>query len=81
MMGNWGWGWSEGYGMGFGWLFMVAFWVLVAAGIVALVRWLSAIDGPQSSASESPLELLQKRYARGEIGREEYEQKRADLAG
>ena len=80
MMGNWGWGWSHGFSMGFGWLFMIAFWVLVVAGIVALVRWLSALDGSRSSASESPLDLLQKRYANGEIGRAEYEQKRADLS-
>jgi len=66
--------------MGFGWMYMGAFWVLTVLGIVALVRWL----GMQSSVnkeprSRTPLEILQERYARGEIEREEYEQKKRDL--
>ena len=31
--------------------------------------------------SQTPLEILNARYARGEIGREEYEQMRRDLEG
>lgn len=73
--GMWG-----GWGMGFGGLFMILFWILVIVGIVVLVKWL--VD--QSSTAKglrdkSPLDILRERYARGEINREEYEQKRRDL--
>lgn len=84
MMGNW----SEfgGWGMGFGFLFMVLFWAFVILGIVALFRWLMwesqdrrMQDGRSLPRDKTPLEIVQERYARGEIDREEYEQKRRDL--
>jgi putative membrane protein len=75
-MGGW-WGW----GMGFGWISMILFWALVVFAIVAIVRWLMPQPlGGASHRDRTPLEVLQERYARGEIDREEYEQKRQDLA-
>jgi putative membrane protein len=71
MMGYWGWG------MGFGWMFMIFFWVLVIVGIVALVRGLSDQRG---SRGKSALEILRDRYARGDIQREEFDQKKRDLS-
>ena len=69
MMGNWmQW---HGFGMGFGWLPMILFWGLVIFALVAVLRWVR---------SNAALETLKQRYARGEIGREEYEQKKQDLA-
>lgn len=68
-----------GWGMGFGWFFMVLFWVLVVLGIVALVRYLQDSKPPNSERHRTPLQILQERYARGDIEREEYEQKRRDL--
>jgi putative membrane protein len=62
---------------GFGWVLMALFWVLVILALVALAKWLSASrDGPPA---RRPLDILQERYARGEITREEYEQTRRDL--
>jgi putative membrane protein len=59
---------------------MALFWVFVVAGAIALVRWLgTASNGRRDTQRQTPLEILQERYARGEIGKEEYEQKRADL--
>lgn len=84
-MDNWGgYGW---WGMGFGLLFMILFWGLVILGIVALVRWLmresqagrEQQDGRALPRDKTPLEIVQERYARGEIDRAEYEQKRQDL--
>jgi putative membrane protein len=72
MMGDWG-GW--GWGMGFGGIFMILFWVLIALGIVALVKWLFSARGSGKSA----LDILKERYAKGEIDREQYEQMRRDL--
>lgn len=62
------------------WIFMLLFWGLVVIGIVAIVRWYLAHDHRQKSPEqETPLEILKKRYARGEIAREEYEQMKKDL--
>ena len=79
MMGSeWGHTWG---GMGFGGLFMLLFWVLVIAGVIVLLRRLRARDlnPPDTSPQQSALDIVQQRYARGEIGREEYEQMRRDL--
>ncbi|HEY5602520.1 MAG TPA: SHOCT domain-containing protein [Gammaproteobacteria bacterium] len=71
-MGEWGWG------MGFGWFFMLLFWALVILGIAAIVKWLSG-SGGGNARSKTALEILQERYARGEIDQQEYQQKRRDL--
>lgn len=69
-----------GWGMGFGFIFMLLFWGLVILGIAALIRWLmTQSSSSRSSRDKSPLEIVQERYARGEIDREEYEQKKRDL--
>lgn len=79
MMGNW-WG-SGGWGMGFGFIFMILFWVLVAAGIVAVIRWALRLsnEGDRPPRERTPLEIARERYARGEIGRDEYERLKRDL--
>ncbi|HCB29857.1 MAG TPA: electron transporter RnfE [Acinetobacter lwoffii] len=74
------WGNFGGWGMGFGFIFMLLFWILVILGIAALIRWLMNQSSPgRNSHGKSPLEILQERYAHGEIDREEYEQKKRDL--
>jgi putative membrane protein len=63
---------------------MVLFWGLVLVGVVALV-WLTLGRGRErlgvrgSGPEESALDLLKKRYARGEISREEYERMKREL--
>ena len=78
MMNNWN-GFS-GWGMGLGFIFMLLFWGLVILGIATLIRFLT-IQSSSSKVSrdKTPLEIVQERYARGEIDREEYEQKKRDL--
>ncbi|MBI5438111.1 MAG: SHOCT domain-containing protein [Nitrosomonadales bacterium] len=73
-MGDYGWGWG---GMGLG---MLLFWGLLIAGIVMLVKcfWDSCACGKRERG-KSALDLLKERYARGEIEREEFEQKKRDL--
>ncbi len=73
MMGGFGWGWFMP-------IFMILFWGLVIWGIVALVRGLSGSRGSDSSTADSALEVLKRRYARGDISKEEYEEKKRDLA-
>ena len=74
-------GW--GYGMGwFGGIIMIAFWIAVIVGVVLLIRWLimsTRTTSPATSSGESALEILKKRYARGEIDKEEFEEKKRDL--
>ncbi len=74
--GGWGLGW------GFGMLVMMAFWILVIAAIVWFARGASGRSALRSGSpgGDTPLDVLQRRYANGEIGRDEYEQKRRDLA-
>lgn len=83
MMGWGGLGGYGGYGMGIvGWLFMLVFWGLIIAGLVLLVRWLWDQGRTRAGAGggETPLEILKRRYARGEISKEEFDRMKQDLA-
>lgn len=78
-----GYGWDhmgDGMGWGFGGLWMI---LLVVAAVVAVAVLLKGVSGSSGSIDspreKSPLDVLKERYARGDIGREEFEQKRRDL--
>lgn len=61
--------------------FMWIFWILVIIGLVFVIKWLVQQSKPvESKHTETPLEILKKRYAKGEIDREEFEQKKKDLS-
>jgi putative membrane protein len=70
-------------GWGVLWMIMItAFWLLVLMGLALAVRWLWRVGsgiGTVRTQEESALEILKKRYARGEIGKEEFEAKKRDL--
>ncbi len=69
-----------GHDMGFlGMLFFILFWLLIIVGIVFLVKWIIVQTKSADGASETPLDILKKRYARGEINKEEFEEKKRDL--
>lgn len=65
-------------GMGYGWIF----WIAIITFIVFLV--LRFTNGNKSNrdigTGQSSLELLKKRYAKGEISKEEYLEKKKDLS-
>ncbi len=67
----------NGMGMGFGGFWMFAILILS----IVLVLWLvkSMFTQPNQSQSESAMETLRKRYAKGEIDQAEFEQKKKDL--
>jgi len=74
---NWGFG-------GFWWimtLIMIVFWGLIVWVIVALVRGATRHGCCSSSEipSESALEILKRRYAKGEITRDEFEERKQTL--
>jgi putative membrane protein len=58
---------------------VLAFWVLLIAGGVLAVRALVRGSGDQPTRQPTALDILQARYARGEIGAEEYHRMREDL--
>lgn len=60
---------------------MVASFLFVLALVVAIawgVQW--AVRGGLGRTEDSALEILKKRYARGEISKEEFEEKKRDIA-
>ena len=57
---------------------MIVFWALVVTAIVFLIRYL-ARQSRSSATDSSALAILKERYARGEIDKEEFEQKRKDI--
>ncbi len=69
----------NGSGMFFGGGFMWLIWILVIAGIVLAVVFLVRGGEGASGSSESALDILKKRYARGEIDEQEYERRRREL--
>lgn len=79
-----GWG-NQGYGMwgggGFGGIMMIFFWVIIIVGVILVLRYFSAGQGwgPSAPAERDPLQILRERYARGEIGTDEYEERRKIL--
>ena len=80
-----GWMFGEGGGwMIFGWLWMAFMWLIPVLLLFALAKYL--FSGPKSGTTSVKdetrwiaLDILDETYARGEITREEYLQKREDL--
>lgn len=71
-------GFDHGAWMFGGWLVMLAIWVLPFVALFAAIKYLLGRSG-SSGATKSALDILDEAYARGEIGRDEYLQKRSDL--
>jgi putative membrane protein len=82
MMMGWGMmGWGE-YGFNpAGWIAMLLVWALVVGGVAFLLVWAfrgskATVAGPGASHA---VDILQERYARGEITREQYEEMRHEI--
>jgi putative membrane protein len=67
------WGW-----WGMGWIFMIILWGLLIVGLIFLIRYLIGAT-KTGKGQESALDILKRRYALGEINKEEFEQKKKDL--
>lgn len=71
MMWDYGWhGWFLGP------LAMILFWGLLIAAVVLVVRWLTGPAAGPAGSARAPLDILKERFARGEIGKEEFEERR-----
>jgi len=69
-------GWHNDWWWGFGAVPMVLFWGVLILLLVLFVKWLS---GTASGTGNRALGVLKERYARGEIGKDEFEQKKRDM--
>jgi putative membrane protein len=73
-------GWMWGLGMAVGSLAMLAFWGALIVGLVLLVRWATgAASHAPHAPVESPREILNRRYARGEIDQPTFERMRREI--
>lgn len=75
MMGNFGiFGWIF-------WIFMIILWALIIIAIVLFIIWFAKqMSGKTSKDKEkSAQDILKERYAKGEINKEEFENKKKDL--
>lgn len=76
MMSNYGFmGMGGGYWGGF---FAILFWVLAIVGIIFLVKHL--LQFRKDKEKRTPKEILEERYAKGEIDKEEFDRKKQDLS-
>jgi putative membrane protein len=72
-MMHWGGDFGMGFGLGFGWIFMILFWVLIILGVVYLVKALFGGPKAQEKRGETAREVLEKRFTKGELSKEEFE--------
>ena len=64
-------------GMGIG---MWIFWIIVVVTVVLLVKlWIVGVPDRSDKTSESPLEILEKRYASGEVDEDEFKRIKKEL--
>jgi putative membrane protein len=62
---------------GFG---MIIIWLIIIAIIVIVVRMFVGSNKSNADKSKNAMDILKERYAAGEISREEFEEKKHDLA-
>jgi len=86
--GNWSslgsWGWMGG-------IFMMLFWILIVFGFIYFFIWLARGNGEMGCCGghghehkdeigkNSALAILKERYAKGEIDKKEFDEKKKDL--
>ncbi|MBW6516865.1 MAG: SHOCT domain-containing protein [Candidatus Cloacimonetes bacterium] len=67
---------GHGWGMGFGWIIGILILVIV---IWIVVKALNQNTSNNRQSDKSPLDILKERYARGEIDKQEFDQRKKDL--
>ena len=70
--------WMHGSGMFGGGFAMILMWLIPIALVVALIVFLTKRPG-FNSGEKTALDILKERYARGEIGKDEFDQRKRDI--
>ena len=71
----WGYDHWNGFGLLLGFIINILFWVVIVSGIVHL----AGCSKCTGRGKDTPLDILKRRYAAGEINAEEFAQKKKDL--
>lgn len=75
--------WNGGWhGWIFGPIMMILFFAVVIVVVVLLLRWLGGMGhgaAPPAPPGRTALDILKERFARGEIDKEEFEERRRTL--
>jgi uncharacterized membrane protein len=74
--------WNNGYGMmgfGGGWLFGVIFFIFIVILIGLVIYFIVKNLTNSNSNKDTPIDILKKRYAKGEISKEEFEKIKKDI--
>ena len=72
--------WGAHEGMGW-WMVLGSVWFLLFWGaVIYLIFWAVSRGGREQTANETPLEILRRRYARGEISKEEFDRLRQEIS-
>ena len=79
--GGWGSMMHYGFGYGYGGMFMLIIFLIVIGLMIYFILQAQKTKGQTPTQNESPLDILKRRYAKGEIAREEYERTKKDLEG
>lgn len=75
----WGYHYWDG-GMGFGGMFLsLLFWFMVIYGLVSLFQCGKKGSSSECKHKETPMDVLKRRYAAGEIKEEEYQRMKKEL--
>jgi putative membrane protein len=73
-------GWARLGGQIYMFIFGIIFWVLIVVGLVYLIKWLATGGHYERKGMEDQaLVILKERYAKGEIDKKEFEEKKKDL--
>src|SRR5665647_1899649 len=74
-----GWGPMMHYGFGYGGMFMWIIFLIVIGLLIYFIVQTQKTKGQTPTQGESHLDILKRRYAKGEIAREEYERMKKEL--
>ena len=76
-----GWGPMMYYGFGYGGMFIWIIFLIVIGFLIYFIIKAQKTKSQTPTQNESPLDILKRRYAKGEIAKEEYERMKKDLEG